>query len=224
MHFAKFPILRFSKHHSFNSFHHNSAKLHTKYHNQGLYRLLHFLDDVPKIILWHFEIFVSTGRYRAGNSKRYPYNFHPMSAKFMTTLLTTGECQLLLFLAIDQVLKQLWQFEILTLESMGNLKMWNISKTNDRTAKWTEIWDSGYYSSQIEVTFDAGFLEFGLESFGILCKISNFTIFKTLLLTQFSSDSSKLYTGYPYHGAIQAITIFGDLPKIKKSWHFDFFS
>ena len=34
--FAKFLILWFSKWYSFNSFHHISTKLHTKYHNQGL--------------------------------------------------------------------------------------------------------------------------------------------------------------------------------------------
>ncbi len=36
VHFAKFPIPRFSKHYSFNNFHQISTKLHTKYHNQGL--------------------------------------------------------------------------------------------------------------------------------------------------------------------------------------------
>ncbi len=71
----------------------------------------------------------------------------------------------------------------------------------------------------MEVTFDARFLGFGLEPFGALCKISNFTIFKTLLLSQFSPNSSKLYTRYPKHRAIQAITFFfGDLPKIKKKY------
>ncbi len=41
-------------------------------------------------------------------------------------------------------LKILLHFEILTLESMGKPIMWNISKTADRRAKRTEIWDSGY--------------------------------------------------------------------------------
>ena len=65
--------------------------------------------------------------------------------------------------------------------------MWNISKTVGRRAQRMKLWDSGYYRAHMEVTFDARFLEFGLGSFAF-CKISNFTIFKTLLLSQFSSD------------------------------------
>ena len=86
------------------------------------------------------------------------------------------EYRLSLFLAIGQVLKILWHFEILTWESMGKPKMWNISKTANRRAKRTKIWDWESYSAYMEGTFDARFLEFGLGSFGALCKISNFTI------------------------------------------------
>ncbi len=61
--------------------------------------------------------------------------------------------------------------------------MWNISKTADRRVTWTKIWDSGYYSAHVYYsTFDAEFLEFGLESFGALCKIFDVDIFKSLLL------------------------------------------
>ncbi len=45
-----------------------------------------------------------------------------------------GGCRLLLFLAIGQVLQNLWHFEILTLESKR--KLWNISKTVNSRAKW----------------------------------------------------------------------------------------
>ncbi len=38
-----------------------------------------------------------------------------------------------------QVLQNVWHFEILTLESMGKHKMWNISKTSDRRAKRTKF-------------------------------------------------------------------------------------
>ncbi len=65
---------------------------------------------------------------------------------------------------------------------MGKPKMWNISKTADHRAKRTEIWDSGYYNAYIWGTFDARFLGCGLGSFGTLCKISDCTIFETLLL------------------------------------------
>ena len=67
---------------------------------------------------------------------------------------TTDGKGLLLFLAIRQVLPNLWHFEILTLESMEKPKMWSISKTPDRRAKRTNIWDSGYYSTRMDVTFD----------------------------------------------------------------------
>ena len=106
---------------------------------------------------------------------------------------------------------------------MGKPKMWNISKTADRRAKWTKIWVSGYYSAHSEGTFHARFLEFVLGSFGAFCKISNFTILKLCSSPNFYLISSKLYTRYPNHSVIQAITFFGDLPKIQKLWHFDIF-
>ncbi len=65
------------------------------------------------------------------------------------------ESRLSLFLAIGQVLKILWHFEILTLESMGKPKMWNISKAANHRAKWNKIWVSGSYSAYMEGTFDA---------------------------------------------------------------------
>ena len=69
----------------------------------------------------------------------------------------------------------------------------------------------------MEVTF-AWFLEFGLGSFSALWwKISNVTIFKTLLLSQFSSDSSNLCTMYVNHGAMQAITFWAICQKLKKN-------
>ena len=71
---------------------------------------------------------------------------------------------------------------------MGKPKIWNISKTADRRAKWTKTWVSGYYSAHSEGTFDPRFLEFGLGSYSAFCKISNFTIFKILLFSQFLSD------------------------------------
>ena len=76
----------------------------------------------------------------------------------------------------------------------------------------------------MEVTFDAQFLEFGLGVIWCsLCKISNFTIFKPLLLSQFSFDSFKLYTKYPNHGAVQALTFLAICQTLKKLWHFEIF-
>ena len=79
---------------------------------------------------------------------------------------------------------------------MEKPKMWNISKTAKRRAKRMTSWDPGCYRS-----FDARFLEFGLGSFGALCNpILHFV--KTPLLCQLSSDSSKLYTMYHNHKAL----------------------
>ena len=81
-------------------------------------------------------------------SKRYSsYSFHPMSAKFYENIGWYGGREAITFLAIGQVLTLLWHFEILTWESMGKPETWSISKTVDRRAKWTNIWDSGSYST-----------------------------------------------------------------------------
>ncbi len=157
VHFAKFSIPLFSKLYSFNSFHQNLTKLHNCVFNivyqsiiiWGWYRLLHFWAICQKLkILWHFEIFLNTGPYGAGNFKRFSsYSFIWCQPNFMRTLATMAEYRLSLFLAIGQVLKILWHFEISTCESMGKPKMLNISKTADRRAKRTKMWDSVYYSA-----------------------------------------------------------------------------
>ncbi len=62
------------------------------------------------------EIFVNTGPYGAESLKRYfSYSFHLISPKLVRTLGTMGEYKLLLFLALDQVLK-MCHFEILAWE------------------------------------------------------------------------------------------------------------
>ncbi len=75
---------------------------------------------------------------------------------------------------------------------MTNPKMCNILKTADSRAKRTEIWDLWCYSAHRLGTFDARFLEFGLGSFGALCKISDIKILKRLLLLQFSFNFNQI--------------------------------
>ncbi len=99
---------------------------------------------------------------------------------------------------------------------MGKPKTWNISTTADRRAKLTKFWwDSGYFSAHMEVTFDARFMEFGFVSFSALCKISNFTI----LLKLCSSPNFHLIHTNFIQGTIiiQAVTFYGELPKIAKN-------
>ena len=43
----------------------------------------------------------------------------------------------------------MWHFELLTWESIGKPKMWNISKTADRIVKRMKIWESGNYSAHM---------------------------------------------------------------------------
>ncbi len=94
----------------------------------------------------------------------------------------------------------------------------------DCRAKPTKIWDSGYYSAQMKDTFDARLLDFGLGSFCALCKISYFTVFKTLLLSQFSSDF--IQTWYKVYSSLgnTGYYFLGDLLKSKnKLWYFKIF-
>ncbi len=71
--FAKFPMLRSSKGHQFS---HSistklSFKLYCKYVCQEGIWAITFLAICPNLkILWHFDIFVNTGPYQAGNFKR----------------------------------------------------------------------------------------------------------------------------------------------------------
>ncbi len=73
-------------------------------------------------ILWHFEIFVNTGPYGLEISKRYSYSFIQTVPNFMINKAVVRECNFMVISAICQKLKLLWHFEILTWESMGNLK------------------------------------------------------------------------------------------------------
>ena len=126
------------------------------------------------------NLFLNTGPYGAGNLKTVLLlQFSSIPSKFIAY---HGKCRLLRFLAIGQVLQNLWHS--LICESMGKDKMCNISKTAGRRAKQTKIWDSWYYSAHMEVTIVSRFIEFGLGSFG---KISNFTILSSAWLFQQSS-------------------------------------
>ena len=73
--FVKFPMLKFSKGFS-HSFHSVSTKLSISMLVMGKYSL--FLSNIKK--LWHFEIFVNTEAYGAGNSNS-SYSFHLISPK-----------------------------------------------------------------------------------------------------------------------------------------------
>ncbi len=127
--------------------------------------------------LWHFEFWLTQDHIGLEISKCYSsYSFHPMSVKCHEDIGYHGRIQAITFLGNRPSLKKLWHFKILTWESMGKPKMWNISKTVDRRANQTKIWDLGCYSVHMEGALDARFLEFGLGSFGTL---PGFTIFKT---------------------------------------------
>ncbi len=72
VHFTKFPLLRFSKGYCSRSFHSISTKFYCEYvGHEGIQGVTVF-GDVPKLKkkLWHFEIFVNTEPYEAGNFKK----------------------------------------------------------------------------------------------------------------------------------------------------------
>ncbi len=84
VHFAKFPMLRFSKGCSSHSFCPISAKLYGKNMViKGEYRLVNLLAICQTLkILWHFEHFLTEDHMRLEISKHYSsFSFHPMSAK-----------------------------------------------------------------------------------------------------------------------------------------------
>ena len=87
-----------------------------------------------------------------------PTVFIQSGPNFMINTAVIGEYKVMDILAICQKLKILWHFEILTWESMGKPKMWNISKTANRRPKRTKMWDSGSYCEYMEGTFDTRFL------------------------------------------------------------------
>ncbi len=89
------------------------------------------------------------------------------------------EYRLSLFLTI------IWHFEILTRESIGKPKMLKISKMANHRAKRMKIWDSGSYSAYMEGTFVPDSLNLVLSH---SVHFAKFLIFKTPLLSQFSSD------------------------------------
>ncbi len=63
MHFAKFPIVRFSKHYSFNSLHQISTKLYANIAYHGGIQVITLLGNRPSFTnLWHFEI-LSLGQW-----------------------------------------------------------------------------------------------------------------------------------------------------------------
>ena len=72
-------------------------------------------------MLWHFEIFVSTETYGAGNFKNAtsPIVFIRSELNFMINKAVIREYKVIHVLAICQELKKLWHFEVLTRESMG---------------------------------------------------------------------------------------------------------
>ncbi len=74
------------------------------------------------------------------------YTYHPISSKPYDIGYRDGKS--ITFVAIGQVLKMLWHFEILRWVN-GKPKMWNISKTADRRAKRTKICDLVYYSAHM---------------------------------------------------------------------------
>ena len=139
-------------------------------------------------------------------SKRYSsYRFHLMSTKLYEDIAYHKGMQAITLLGNRPSFtkfKTLW----------NNISQWEKLKcviSRKQLIKERNRWKFGTWGTTLHTwklshgTLDARFLEFGMEPFGALCKMSNFAFFfKTLLLSQFSSDSSKLYTRYPNHGAI----------------------
>ena len=75
--------------------------------------------------------------------------------------------------------------------------MWTISITANRRAKRTKIWDSGFYGAHIwKVPLMPNSLSLVWDHSVHFAKFPILQFLKTLHLSQFSSDPSKLYTRY----------------------------
>ncbi len=96
-------------------------------------RLLLLPDSLS--LVWGHSVHFANFRFYDFQNSTSPTIFIGSHPKFMRTLLTIEEWRLLLFLAIGQILQNLWYFEILTLESLWKPKMWDISKTAGHRAK-----------------------------------------------------------------------------------------
>ncbi len=153
VHFATFPILRFSKHYSFVTV---FIRIQPNFIQSiiigaNIYSLLLF-GDQPKvknyIALCNVCQYNTLGDWKFQNATP-PTVFISCQPNFMRTLATMVEYRLLLFLAIGQSFKHfvaLWNFNM---GVNGKPKMWNISKTDDRRAKRAKIWDSRSYSAHM---------------------------------------------------------------------------
>ena len=114
----------------------------------GEYKVIDILAICQKVkFCGTYKMFVNTGLYGAGNFKSLLLLQFVSNLSFIMHKAVIRVYKVMNILAICQKLKILWHFEVLTWESMGEPKMWNISKTADRRAKLTKSWDSGYYSA-----------------------------------------------------------------------------
>ena len=145
------------------------------------YKLLLLLAIYQKLkILWHFQIFVNTGPHGAGNSKTLLLQFIRSEPNFLINKAVKGEYKLINVLAICQKLNfvTLWIFNM---GVNGKLKC-RISRKRLIAERNGQNLRLGVLQWTNVGTFDARFLEFGLGTFGAVCKISDPTIFETLPL------------------------------------------
>ncbi len=121
------------------------------------------------------------------------FRFHRIPSKFLRTLITIGECRLLLFWAIGQVLQNLWYFDFLTWESIKNLQCGISRKRLIVERNGRKVGTRPTRVHKCRVLLMPNCFSFDLGLFGALCtcKILNFMIFKTILLPQFLSNFTQ---------------------------------
>ncbi len=159
----------------------------------GWYRLLLVLAVCQKLkILWHLKFFSTQDHMGLQLSKRFSsYSFHLMSAKLYEDISCHGGIRAVTFLGNQPSFVALW---ILTCESMGKPKMWILSR------KWLMVERNrrkfGTRCTTVHIC-RVLWCRIPWVWFGVIqCTLQNFQFYnflKTLLLSQFSSDSSKLY-------------------------------
>ena len=161
-------------------------------------------------ILWHFDIFVNTAiwGWKFQNATP-PTVFTSYQPNFMRTLGYYGAIQAITFLANPPSFKNLCHFEILTWESMGNLK-YGVSRKRlivEQKGRKFGIRGPVVHIWKVLLMPDCFSLVWGYL-------VRYHTIFKNSAPLPILSDSSKLYTRYHNHTGCR---FFGHLPKIAKN-------
>ena len=125
VHFTKFPSFDFSKCCSSPTFYQIST---TRYDKSSILKTS-----------WHIECFLTQQHMKRKGQGLY-LSFHPTAVNLHDALITNiEECRVLLFFAINQILKKICHFKILTCEPMGQSELIWTQSYIENGLSWNEM-------------------------------------------------------------------------------------